>query len=469
MRPASKIAGFGALLAFALAAGPLTGSASAATCNVPGTYATVQQAINDATCDPIVVAAGTFNGSFVVDRSLTILGAGAGQTALVGDNTFTTFDADAPGGTIAASGFTITHGPAASGAGVVVQSGVTLNLSDTVVSGNNGSSGSGIIVDGTLNLTRGSIVNNTSTGTSVGGAGIQVSGGTLNLADSTVSGNRSTGASGGVGGGVAVTNTSSVLALTNTTISGNSTNTSGGGLGDLDANSVTMTNVTIANNSADADGNGSGDGGGIFVDTSTPIRLRNTVVANNTDPGGQAADCGTVGGGQLTRLGYALLRSQTGCTLGGTGDDATGFLTGVDPMLGPLALNGGPTQTMALLAGSPAINAIPVASCAVASDQRAVSRPQGTGCDIGAFEKSPPETTIGKAKINRAGHTARFKFSSSEAGSTFLCKLDRKKFKACSSPKRYRHLSDGKHTFKVEAKDSSGNIDPSPAKKKFRI
>jgi hypothetical protein len=281
---------------------------------------------------------------------------------------------------------------------------------------------------------------------------------------------------GGDGGGVGVTGGTSVLVLTNTTISGNSTNGDGGGLAAFDAALVTLTNVTVANNTADADASGTGNGGGTFIDTSAPIQFRNTIVASNIDGGGQAPDCGTAGGGSLTRLGYVLLRNQSGCTLGGVGDDATGFQTGVDPLLGPLAANGGPTQTMALLAGSPAIDAIPVASCAVGTDQRGVSRPQGSGCDIGAFElqpqsadTTPPQTTIRKAKINRAARKAKFKFSSSEAGSTFLCKLDKKKFNRCSSPKVYKHLRPGKHTFKVEAKDSAGNVDSSPAKRKFKI
>lgn len=475
MGRASKIAGFAALLALALTVGPLTGNASAAACNVPGTYATIQLAVNDTSCDPIVVGAGTFNGSFVVDRPVTIQGAGAGQTVLAGTNGFTTFDADSPPGTtITASGITITHAPATTGAGAGVQTGVTLNLSDAVVTGNTGSSSGGVFASsGILNLTRASIVGNVTTGGGLAAPGITVSNGAVNVVDSTVSGNRSMG---GDGGGVGVTGTTSVLVLTNTTISGNGTNGDGGGLAAFDAALVTLTNVTVADNTADADANGTGNGGGTFIDTSAPIRFRNTIVANNIDRGGQAPDCGTAGGGNLTRLGYVLLRNQSGCTLGGVGDDATGFQTGVDPLLGPLAANGGPTQTMALLAGSPAIDAIPVASCAVGTDQRGVSRPQGSSCDIGAFElqpqsadATPPQTTIRKAKINRAARKAKFKFSSSEAGSTFLCKLDKKKFKPCSSPKVYKHLRLGKHTFKVEAKDSAGNVDPSPAKRKFKI
>ena len=79
----------------------------------------------------------------------------------------------------------------------------------------------------------------------------------------------------------------------------------------------------------------------------------------------------------------------------------------------------------------------------------------------------PPQTVIGSKKIK--GTTATFKFSSNEPGSTFQCKLDKRKFKTCSSPKKYKHLSPGKHKLKVKAVDKAGNIDATPAKKKFTI
>ncbi len=82
-------------------------------------------------------------------------------------------------------------------------------------------------------------------------------------------------------------------------------------------------------------------------------------------------------------------------------------------------------------------------------------------------DKTPPETVIGSKKIN--GTTAKFTFTSTEPGSSFQCKLDKRKFKPCSSPKKYKRLSAGKHKFKVRAVDASGNIDASPAKKKFKI
>ena len=60
--------------------------------------------------------------------------------------------------------------------------------------------------------------------------------------------------------------------------------------------------------------------------------------------------------------------------------------TTADPLLAVFAYNGGPTATHALLPGSPAIDAIPAAQCAVADDQRGAPRPAGPGCDSGAFE-----------------------------------------------------------------------------------
>lgn len=82
----------------------------------------------------------------------------------------------------------------------------------------------------------------------------------------------------------------------------------------------------------------------------------------------------------------------------------------------------------------------------------------------------PPQTTIGRelGKALAKG-TAKLRFRSSENGSTFTCKLDRRKASRCKSPKTYRNLKPGRHLFKVWATDAAGNKDPSPAKKAFRI
>jgi DNA-binding beta-propeller fold protein YncE len=80
----------------------------------------------------------------------------------------------------------------------------------------------------------------------------------------------------------------------------------------------------------------------------------------------------------------------------------------------------------------------------------------------------PPKTTITKATIQRRSRRATFKFASSQAGSTFLCKLDGGPFKTCRPPKTYTQLARGKHTFKVKAKNA-GRTDPSPAQRSFTI
>ncbi|MDX6582841.1 MAG: large repetitive protein [Solirubrobacterales bacterium] len=91
---------------------------------------------------------------------------------------------------------------------------------------------------------------------------------------------------------------------------------------------------------------------------------------------------------------------------------------------------------------------------------------------VGADEVPPPETTIdaGPAEGSSTLHpTPTFTFSSSEPGSTFACSVDGASFAACISPDRLAHLSDGSHTFAVQAIDAVGIADPTPALRNFRI
>jgi hypothetical protein len=155
------------------------------------------------------------------------------------------------------------------------------------------------------------------------------------------------------------------LDLENSTISGNSAGVQGGGLG---GGRLTLVNGTVANNNAPS-------GGGIaagFVPT-----LKGTLVADNI-----GGDCMA----SVTSQGYNL-DSDGSCGLVHPTDQLN-----QDPLLMPLADNGGSTQTHALGSGSPAIDGIPAADCTdstgapLAVDQRGEPRPQGAGCDIGAYE-----------------------------------------------------------------------------------
>jgi hypothetical protein len=94
----------------------------------------------------------------------------------------------------------------------------------------------------------------------------------------------------------------------------------------------------------------------------------------------------------------------------------------------------------------------------------ALSAPPAAARDIRA-----PKTIPGKRVVKGRARKATFTFRSDEPGSKFRCKLDRRPFKACSSPKTYKHLRSGRHTFKVAAVDAAGNIDRTPAIAHFLI
>lgn len=158
---------------------------------------------------------------------------------------------------------------------------------------------------------------------------------------------------------------------------------------------LTLSFSTVSGNGVIFSLHGSG-GGGIYVSGGT-LNLNNTIVAGNTTSlGPNPSDIS----GTVVSQGHNLV-GNTGGVSGLVGSD----LQNVNPLLaGSLADNGGPTKTLALLAGSPAIDAANDSSC-VASDQRGVARPQGPHCDIGAYEALTitGNTGVGGAVLNYLG------------------------------------------------------------------
>jgi hypothetical protein len=145
-------------------------------------------------------------------------------------------------------------------------------------------------------------------------------------------------------------------------------------------NTMTLLNVTLVANSATA----VGVGGGYYENGVT--QLRNTLFADNTSGG-------NFGGffDASTSLGHNYSNDASdGGFLSAVGDIVN---PGEDPLLGPLADNGGPTFTHELLPGSPAIDAADPNDFPE-TDQRGITRPQGPAPDIGAFEVVPVEDTI---------------------------------------------------------------------------
>ncbi len=174
------------------------------------------------------------------------------------------------------------------------------------------------------------------------------------------------------------------------------------------------------------------------------------------------------------RASYSNVLS-TGSSVNGQIDFKTGN-TSVDPLL---------NSDFSLPSNSPAVDAGDPAPGGLAVDFLGAPRPvdgNGDGSavrDMGAFEYQvpvvpQPPVPLPNTKIVRgpgkrlAKGKAKFVFRSTVAGSTFLCKLDRRKAKACRSPKLYRSLRPGKHVFKVWAIGAGGR-DPTPAKKRFRV
>jgi hypothetical protein len=163
--------------------------------------------------------------------------------------------------------------------------------------------------------------------------------------------------------------------LTNTTISGNTaTAGDGGGIGAHSDNPQTLDllHCTIASNTAGR------SGGGVWLGVEYEPDTSNTIVAGNV-----AVENGPDIAGAINSQDYNLIQDTSGATIEGV---TAHNITGQDPALGPRHYNGGDTPTHALLAGSPAIDAIPVGSCPLAVDQRGVARPFGDGCDMGAYE-----------------------------------------------------------------------------------
>jgi hypothetical protein len=220
----------------------------------------------------------------------------------------------------------------------------------------------------TLAVIDSTVANNTA-GQSNGGGVFAYFRTIVRIERSTISGN-----SANVGGGLRTLGDTQIV---NSTISGNSTYGWMGGAFFHTDGVMHVVNSTIANNSAPA-GTTGGAFVGTFTDASATLTLANSLLAGNS---GTQCFYAPFGSGlvTLTSLGHNLF-TDTSCF------PAASDVVVSDALIGPLAANGGPTTTHALLDGSPAIDAADAAACPP-TDQRGVRRPQGTGCDIGAFER----------------------------------------------------------------------------------
>ena len=369
------------------------------------------------------------SGELVVNHATTLTGPGAEQltiarSAAEGTPPFRVLRVLAAPVTI--SGLTLSNGLVAgadyNGAGILNNG--TLTLSNCVVRGNRSTvtyaRGTGLFNadSATLTANRCVFAENVGAGEYAEGSGIYVFG-LVNLTDCTIRGNRGEGYYSRGGGlhvdyfgragvarctfsGNSVTGLNSQgggiynygrLEIVNATLSGNHSGESGGGIHvDALAPNTAIRNCTISGNTARTTGAGLANYG--FAPNFTPRTVKDSIIAGN-EPGD------IENAGALGSLGHNLFGDGSGQDLAaGPGDHFN--VTAAALRLAPLASNGGPTQTRALLAGSPAIDA-GNPSTFPEMDQRGIARPFGSRPDIGAFELDvllPPLVTVVATRTN---------------------------------------------------------------------
>jgi len=303
-------------------------------------------AANDAPGSTVTVLSGTHlltSGELDISANGTsIIGAaaapGPSASTIQSDGSKRVFDVNADDVVIA--GVVITGGNAgnASGGGIRIGRGSSLSVSDSTIAANSARDGAGIDNRGGLVIERSTIVGNVATRK---------------------------------GGGLRSTGTTTA---DNVTIIGNVAD-KGGGVSS--PGSTEITHATIVENVA-----GSSSSGGVDRNGGS-LTIRHSIIANNLRSGGSTnRDCS----GTPELVGLNLVSVLQGC-------NPIGGVIEAQPQLGALAVNGGATQTLALVEGSPALDAIAPADCSLSEDQRGTSRPTGSGCDLGAFEEAPLAAT----------------------------------------------------------------------------
>ncbi len=317
-----------------------------------------------------------------LSKNMTISGPGASSLTVEGGGSSSNFSVLTvkSGVTAKISGLTIANGHSTFGGGV--DNGGTLSVTDCTIAGDSATTGGAISNGGTVTLNDCTLSNDLATGH---GGGI-FSGGTLTIINSTISGDSVTGDGGGI------SNTGS-LTLINSTLSGDSATDYGGGISNIGP--LTLTNCTVFGNFA--------PGGGGISNTG-PLTLNNTIVAGNfrrAPPNTTADDIST---SVEASASFNNLIGTGGS--GGLVNGANGNLVGVaDPGLGTLGDYGGPTQTIPLLPGSPAIDAgnnakaVDAGGNPLATDQRGDPRFVNGTIDIGAVELSLTLTAAGSASV----------------------------------------------------------------------
>jgi hypothetical protein len=320
-------------------------------------------------------------GNLAIGKDLTISGPGPQFITISGNSRFQVFNVP--------SGVNVTI------AGLTITSGVS-----GFINGAPNSLGGGVFNAGTLSLINCVISSNIAQATpgSIGFGGGVFNLGNLTMTNCLVFNNQAqpNGTVSGQGGGVYNTRT---MTMVNVTVASNNAGL-GAGVADITSSTIHATadlvNCTIANNVAT-------QGGGLVVGANTTANLRNTLIASNLAQNGPDIS------GNVASAVNNLVRNADGST--GVNNNQNGNLVGsggapVEPRLGTLQFNGGLMQTLALLPGSPAIDA-GTNSGAPTTDVRGFNRPVNGTTDIGSYEFQQPATTLSLAVSPNPGSTGQ--------------------------------------------------------------
>jgi predicted outer membrane repeat protein len=353
-----------------------------------------------------------------IDYSLNIIGPGASQLTVSGNNARGIFHAVGlanPG--LQISGLTLSNGNNVAdlrGGAIFLAGGSPARISDTVLSGNTAPTKGGAVyaLNGSLGVQRSTFTNNKAMGTDSGGA-IDSYGAAVSVSNSFISGN-----SGDAGGGIRSTKNNGSLVIQRSTVSGNSGGTCCGGVLTNSSQATQVLDSTISGNTSSGPSGGMysygpltvigstiagnsavDEGGGLYASPFDIPTLKNTIVAGNSALSGPDLRNGV-------SAAFSLIGNPSGATIQNAIPGSN--LISVNPQLQSLAANGGPTPTMALAASSPAIDK--GAASGLSTDQRGSARPfdfpsipnstapGADGSDIGAFEM--PQAPVTPATPN---------------------------------------------------------------------
>ncbi len=368
------------------------------------------------------------SGELLVTDSVQVTGpANAALVTVSGGGSSRVFNFDGAGTlSVSMSGITIANGKAVDNGGGILVDNESLTLTNVVLNGNSAPTNGGAVF---VNVTAGSLTATeckfTNNSAKYGGAIARSWNGSVSLTRCSLTGNNAiigdggaiymnwgsltvescliaNNSAGGNGGGVTCADLMGKAYFSNSTFSANTATGNGGGIADTHYGSLmNILNCTIVNNVA-TDGSGV-HAPGIFSSLITGLTITSSIIADND------------GGSDLVYAGYwndtYVLRSLIVSKSGGTYFDNGGNIFGLSPSIGPLANNGGATQTHGLQLNSPAIDAGWNQTPALSFDQRGTGFPRqvGPAVDMGAFETQPPRvgsTLIGDGTSQRSRVTS---------------------------------------------------------------